>query len=115
MDEEAAALRSACSISSRGYLESTCPVSCGYGRRALKDMIAVGLVDVQAEGRCPIVPGGNPLAGGFLRLTLEKLREQVRAGGVVSREEFEQAVTALQDPGTTVVAPMTVAAWGRRP
>jgi len=32
----------------------------------------------------------------------------------VTGEEFAQAVAALQDPNTTVVAPMTVAAWGRR-
>jgi SAM-dependent methyltransferase len=97
------------------YLESTCPVSCEYGRQALSDLIAVGLVDVRAEGRCPIVPGGDPLAADFLGLTLEKLREPVLAAGAVSREEFEQAAAALRDPGTTVVAPMTVAAWGSRP
>jgi hypothetical protein len=50
-----------------------------------------------------------------LRLTIEKLREPILASGTVTGEEFAQAVAALQDPDTTVVAPMTVAAWGRRP
>lgn len=102
-------------IAAMRHLESTCPVEVEYGRRAMGDLAAVGLVEVQAEGRCPIVRGGSPLAADFLRLTIEKLREPVLAGGAVSEEEFAQAVAALQDPGTTLVAPMTVAAWGRRP
>jgi SAM-dependent methyltransferase len=97
------------------HLESTCPVNCDYGRRAMGDLVAVGLKDVQAEGRCPIVRGGTPLAADFLRLTIEKLREPVLAAGAVTAEEFAQAVAALQDPNVTVVAPMTVAAWGSRP
>jgi SAM-dependent methyltransferase len=102
-------------IASMAYLQSTCPVELEYGRRALGDLAAVGLVGVQAEGRCPIVRGGSPLAADFLRLTIEKLREPVLAGGAVTSQEFNEAVTALQDPDVTVVAPMTVAAWGRRP
>jgi SAM-dependent methyltransferase len=102
-------------VTAMRHLESTCPVECDYGRRAMADLVAVGLEDVQAEGRCPIVRGGTPLAADFLRLTIEKLREPVLAGGAVTAEEFAQAVAALQDPNTTVVAPMTVAAWGRRP
>jgi SAM-dependent methyltransferase len=102
-------------IAAMAHLSSTSPVDLEYGRRAMGDLAAVGLSGVQAEGRCPIVRGGNPLAADFLRLTLEKLREPVLAAGAVTGEEFAQAVAALQDPDTTVVAPMTVAAWGRRP
>jgi len=61
------------------------------------------------------VRGGTPLATGFLRLTVEKLREPVLAAGEVSPAEFAQALADLQDPSVTVVAPMTVAAWGMRP
>jgi SAM-dependent methyltransferase len=101
-------------IAAMRYLESTSTMEAEYGRRAMSDLAAVGLVEVQAEGRCQIVRGGSPLAADFLRLTIEKLRVPVLAGGEVSEEDFAQAVAALQDPGTTVVAPMTVAAWGRR-
>jgi SAM-dependent methyltransferase len=97
------------------HLETTCPMDGQYGRRALADLAAVGLQDVCAEGRCPIVRGGSPLAADFLRLTIEKVREPILAGGAVTAEEFAQASAALQDPAITVVAPMTVAAWGRRP
>jgi SAM-dependent methyltransferase len=102
-------------IASMHYLESTCPVECEYGRRALADLVAVGLEDVHAEGRCPIVRGGTPLARDFLRLTVEKLREPVLANGDATPEEFAQALGDLEDPNVTVVAPMTVAAWGKRP
>jgi SAM-dependent methyltransferase len=102
-------------IAAMRYLEATSPIDVEYGRQAMDDLAAVGLVNVEAEGRCPIVRGGSPLAAAFLRLTLEKLRGSVLAAGAVTEEEFAQAVAALQDPGITVVAPMTVAAWGRRP
>jgi SAM-dependent methyltransferase len=101
-------------IAAMRHLEETTPVDCEYGRRALRDLTAVGLLDVGAEGRCPIVRGGHPLAAHFLRLTLEKLREPVLSAGHVTREAFDEAVTALEDPAVTVVAPMTVAAWGWR-
>ena len=101
-------------VAAMRHLESTCPVECEYGRRALADLAAVGLEDVRAEGRCPIVRGGTPLAGDFLRLTIEKLREPVLARGEVTPDEFSQALADLQDPNVTVVAPMTVAAWGVR-
>ena len=101
-------------VAAMHYLEATCPIECEYGRRAPGDLMAAGLVDVQAEGRTPIVLGGSPLAAHFLRLTIEKLREPVLAAGGVTEAEFAEAVAALNDPAVTVVAPMTVAAWGWR-
>lgn len=102
-------------VAAMAYLESTCPVEVEYGRRVMGDLDAVGLVGVQAEGRCPIVRGGSPLAADFLRLTIEKLRAPVLDGGAVTGQEYAQAMAALQDPEITIVPPMTVVAWGRRP
>jgi SAM-dependent methyltransferase len=102
-------------VAAMAHLTFISPVDLEYGRRAMADLAAVGLAGVQAEGRCPIVRGGSPLAADFLRLTIEKLREPVLTGGAVTGEEFARAMAALQDPDITVVAPMTVAAWGRRP
>ncbi|HKE11202.1 MAG TPA: methyltransferase [Myxococcota bacterium] len=96
------------------YLEATCPVETEYGRRLLDDLSAVGLVDVEAEGRCPLVRGGSPPAAHFLRLTLEKLRASLLAKEAVTEVEFAEAVAALENPAVTVVMPMTVAAWGWR-
>ena len=101
-------------IAAMRYLESTCPVEVEYGRRALDDLIAVGLTDAAAEGRCPIVRGGDALAAHFLRFTLEKFREPVLAAGTVTESDFAEAIGALEDPALSVVTPMTVAAWGWR-
>jgi SAM-dependent methyltransferase len=110
---EPAALRTVM-IAAMRHLEETTPVECEYGRRSLDDLTAVGLVGVEAEGRCPIVRGDHPLAAHFLRLTLEKLRAPVLSAGRVTEVEFDEAVAALQDPSISIVAPMTVAAWGWR-
>jgi SAM-dependent methyltransferase len=108
------ALRHVVTVGMR-HLESTCPIETEYGRRLLDDLIAAGLVNAEAEGRCPVVRGGSPPAAHFLRLTLEKLRAPLLAGGAISEAEFAEAVAALEDPAVTVVMPMTVAAWGWRP
>lgn len=108
---EPAALRRV-AVAAMRYLESTCPVDVQYGRRAADDLIATGLRGVEAEGRCPIVPGGHPLAAHFLRYTFEKFREPLLATGAVSEEGFSEAVDALLNPEKTVMTPMTVAAWG---
>jgi hypothetical protein len=86
-----------------------------YGRRVLDDLTtAVGLVNVEAEGRGPIVRGGSPPAAHFLRLTLEKLRIPLLEGGTVTEAKFAEAVAALEDPTVTVIMPMTVAGRGWR-
>ena len=110
---EPAALRRV-AIAAMRHLEATCPVEVEYGRRALDDLIAVGLIDAAAEGRCSIVRGGHPLAAHFLRFTLEKFRAPVLAAGTVTEADFVEAVDTLENPGATIVTPMTVAAWGRR-
>jgi SAM-dependent methyltransferase len=95
-------------------LEAICPIDCEYGRRVVDDLDAVGLVDVAAEGRCPIVRGGSPPAAQFLLLTIEKLRDALVDGRRVKESEYDEAVAVLQDPSRTIVMPMTIAAWGRR-
>jgi hypothetical protein len=97
------------------HLQATSPVNCEYGRRLLDDLIAAGLVDTAAEGRCPVVRGGSPAAAHFLRLTLDKLKPALLANDAVPVAEYAEAVDALGDPERTIVMPMTVAAWGRRP
>jgi SAM-dependent methyltransferase len=96
------------------YLESTCPVDTQYGRRLFGDLVAAGLADVQAEGRCPLVHGASPPAAHFLRLTIEKLREPLLGGNRVSEAELDEAVAMLENRETCLMFPLTVAAWGRR-
>ena len=93
------------------HLQATSPVNCEYGRRLLDDVIAAGLVDTAAEGRCPVVRGGSPPAAHFLRLTLDKLKPAVFADHTVTAADYAEAIHALEDPASTIVMPMTVAAW----
>ena len=78
-------------------------------------MTAAGLVDTAAEGRCPVVRGGSPSAAHFLRLTLDKLKPALFANDSVTGAEYAEAIAALENPASTIVMPMTVAAWGTRP
>ncbi len=101
-------------VSAMRHLESTCPVETEYGRRLLDDLEAVGLTGVAVEGRCPIVRGGTPPAGSFLRLTVEKFRAPLLETGAATEADLDEAVAALQDPARAIVMPMTVAGWGWR-
>jgi SAM-dependent methyltransferase len=96
-------------------LEAMTPVEIDYGRRAMDDLLAAGLTDVNAEGRCPIVRGDHPLSIDFLHLTIAKVKSPLLTGGEISEADYDAAISALQDPGRVIVTPMTVAAWGRRP
>jgi SAM-dependent methyltransferase len=111
---EPPALRRVVEASMR-YLETTCPVNVQYGHRLLDELAAVGATGVDAVGRSAVVRGASPPAGHFLRYTIEKLRAGTIAAGGVTDAEYDEAIAALQDPGVTVVMPMTIAAWGRRP
>src|SRR2546422_761623 len=97
------------------HLEETSPVEVEYGRRALGDLTAVGLRNVEAEGRCPIVRGGAPLAAHFLRLTLEKLREPVVSAGRVTLATFKEAFSRRVDSGIHQSSPATAGSWGYPP
>lgn len=95
-------------------LEANRPLNCEYGRHLLDDLIAVGLTEAAAEGRCPVVRGGSPPAAHFLRFTIEKVKSGVLADETVTDADFDEAIATLEDPAATIVMPMTVAAWGRR-
>jgi SAM-dependent methyltransferase len=96
------------------FLESTCPVEVEYGRRLFDDFVAVGLSDIAAEGRAPVVRGGSPPAADFLRLTIEKFRRPLLDEGKVTEQELTEATEALRDPRRIFVMPMTIAAWGQK-
>jgi hypothetical protein len=96
------------------FLESTCSVEVEYGRRLFDDLVAVGLSDIAAEGRAPVVRGGSPPAADFLRLTIEKFRGPLLDRRDVTEREFTEATEALRDPRRNFVMPMTVSAWGQK-
>jgi SAM-dependent methyltransferase len=85
-----------------------------YGRRLTGDLMEAGLADVDGEGRVATWRGGT--AGGLIwRLTIEQLRDEMIASGVVTAEDVATALALCDDPDLAVLSQVTMAAWGRRP
>ena len=57
----------------------------------------------------------KPSGGALLRLTLDKLRPALVVDQLVTVADYTEAIATLEDPASTIVMPMTVAAWGTRP
>jgi SAM-dependent methyltransferase len=85
-----------------------------YGLQLPADLAAGGLVDVACCARVPIVSSGTPKVD-FLALSLEHLRSRFETAGLLTADEVDEALAALRQPGRTMLAPIMVAAWGRKP
>jgi hypothetical protein len=72
------------------------------------------LVNVGAVLRGPIVRLGTPDMD-FMRLSLEQLRERFVAAGLMTDDEIDEVLAAMNEPGGTTLPPLVVAAWGRKP
>lgn len=84
-----------------------------YGRRLPGQLMACGLVDVDAEGRSHLLRGGSPEVQG-IRLGAAQLGDRIVRQGLLTQEEIDQVLALYDDPGFAVMSPTNVAAWGRR-
>ena len=85
----------------------------GYGARLCGDLLAAGLVDVQAEYEARCEPGGL-ISSRLMSLTLERLRDRMIALGADS-DEIDEARQLLEDPANTINSPTSCMARARRP
>jgi SAM-dependent methyltransferase len=85
-----------------------------YGRRVAGDLEDAGLTDVGSEGRAATWRGGGP-GGRIWRLSIDQLRDEIVALGLMSPTDLEAALALCDDPGLVVMSPVMMAAWGRRP
>jgi SAM-dependent methyltransferase len=85
-----------------------------YGRRIAGDLDDAGLTDTGSEGRAAMWRGGGP-GGRIWRLSIDQLRDTIIALDLLSPTEFEAALALCDDPRLTVMSPVMMAAWGRRP
>jgi hypothetical protein len=69
---------------------------------------------VDAEGRVAMWRGGED-GGRIWRLTIDQLRDEMIASGVVTADDVDAALALCDDPEAAVVSQITMAAWGRRP
>lgn len=85
----------------------------GYGPRLRDDLCAAGLVEVHADDVSRRYPGGSVPAR-LVSLTVERFRERLVLLGADSGE-IDEARRLLEDPASTLAAPTTCLARGRRP
>jgi SAM-dependent methyltransferase len=85
-----------------------------FGRKLPTELEALGLEDVQADGRVRLIRGGTPETA-FFRLSLEALREALVTSGRVRDEEIEALLADLDQPQRSFLSPVLVACHGRRP
>ncbi len=84
-----------------------------YGRRVAGDLADAGLSEVGCEGRTTMWSGGE--AGGRIwRLTLSQLREPMVAAGRMTAAEIDEVMALCDDQRLSTLAPIVMAAWGRR-
>jgi SAM-dependent methyltransferase len=84
------------------------------GRRGAGELRALGLREVDAEGRVYIVRGGTPAAEVW-RLTAEQVRPRIIASGYLSEDEMTQVLALLTDPSFAWMEGLVMATWGRKP
>ncbi len=84
-----------------------------WGRKLPAAMRALGLRDIETEGRIFIWQGGS-LGADMVRANLEQLREPILATGLISEAEFNADLTRLLDPSLTTPSPIMWASRGRR-
>ena len=83
-------------------------------RRGAGELRALGLSEVDAEGRVYIVRGGTPPAEVW-SLTAEQVRPSIIAGGYLSADEMTQVLALLADPSFAWMEGLVMATWGRWP
>ena len=85
-----------------------------YGRRLYGDVCALGLTEVEADGRAAMIRGGAPVAS-LRRLTLAQLRERVIASGQLSAADVDELGRLFDSPDALWLSETVIAVWGRRP
>jgi SAM-dependent methyltransferase len=84
-----------------------------FGRRVFGILKALGLADLQAEGRTFLWPTRSP-GTSLMRTNYEQLRSAMIASGYATGEEIDEDITRLDDPEFLMPSPILWAVWGRR-
>ena len=85
-----------------------------YGRLLLSQLQAHGLVEVDAEARMSLWPGGSSGAC-LLRANYEQLRTDMIDAGYITEEELEHDLARLERADFLMPSPIMWTVWGRRP
>jgi SAM-dependent methyltransferase len=85
-----------------------------YGLQLPSALGAAGLVDVDCDGHAPVAFTGSP-SSSFMLLSLEHLRDRFIGAGLLTEADVSEALQDLGNPGRTLLPPMMISAWGRKP
>lgn len=85
-----------------------------YGRKLYSELSALGIKELQCEGRVYQQPGGSSGAPQVWRHIIERLRQPILDSGALTTDQFEKALEALDNPEYGVMAPIYWAVWGNR-
>jgi SAM-dependent methyltransferase len=85
-----------------------------YGPRIPYQFEEHGLVDVDGQAFTRYFHGTSTGAEVY-RLTIERLRDAIIAGGLASDADIDQVQAALRDPAYTAFSPTIWSVWGRKP
>jgi SAM-dependent methyltransferase len=83
------------------------------GRQLYLDVRSAGLVDVDGEGRVPMIRAGTPNAH-MWRLTITQRRDQLTRAGLLTDEEMDRYLALYDDAGLVAMDYMVMAVWGRK-
>jgi SAM-dependent methyltransferase len=83
------------------------------GRRLLLDVRSTGLVDVDGEGRVPMIRAGKPNAR-MWQLTMTQRRDRITGAGLLTDEEMDQYLALFDDEEFVAMDYMVMAVWGRK-
>jgi SAM-dependent methyltransferase len=85
-----------------------------YGRRVAGDLADAGLTECACEGRVWMWGGGD--AGARIwGLTIGQLREAMIEEGLIDAAGVDAALALFADARMSMLSPIVMAAWGRRP
>lgn len=84
------------------------------GRSLASRLRGQGLTNVGTEGRI-LLWRGRTTGATLSRLNFEQLREPILATGLVTPQEFDADVAALDDDGFETRSPILWTAWGQKP
>lgn len=84
-----------------------------YGRRLYGDVLARGLVDVDAEGCVAMIRGGS-IAARFVQLTTQQMRDSAPASGPLTAAELDGDIALHDDPAVIYLGQIAMSVWGRK-
>jgi SAM-dependent methyltransferase len=84
-----------------------------YGRQLWGRLRALGLLEVEAEGRVCMYQGSSPGAQ-LLLAAVEQMREILLRSGWVTEQEIDEYRELLADPDFVLMSPVMMTSWGYR-